>query len=342
MQFISNEKTDLVLKTLLNKDFNIHNVSSINTMKFDGDKIKYGYVSKFIKDMDPDTRDILQRNTELCISISDMLQFNDVFMQILNHIILEVPRASEIDLIKVQSQKYSQQNREFRNMQREFYNKVEDFEKDFNNVKDEFKTFETRIGSIQSEFIGILSIFAAMFITFFGGVQMLGSLMTAIENSNFYVLSMITIIVGLIMFNIIYMLLYTVGKIINKNIGINIYKSNCSNCSQKSLLSCIISKYPLPFFYNLFSIIVFILILIFYMMDNYGIIKYFTTSLLWLLNHKMYINIILIFVVTIFILFSAVYLLFNKINEMHKSKTCTNKGNTIESTIQASALNYNS
>ena len=344
MQFISNDKIDLVLKTLLNKDFRKENILSVSNMKFNGDKIQYGYISKFIKDMDPEKRDILLRNTELCINISDILEFNDVFMQILNHIILEVPRASEIDSIKAQSQRYSQQNREFRSMQREFYHKIEDFEKDFNNVKDEFKTFETRISSIQGEFIGILSIFAAMFITFFGGVQMLGSLMNAITNTNFYVLSMITLIVGVIMFNIIYMLLYTVGKIINKNIGINIRKTNCSYCQNKSLLSCILSKYPLPFFYNLFSILIFALILLLYMMDKYGLIKYFSTSLIWLLEHRKYLNILFIFIAFILILCLGIYLFIVSINNMHNSKTCTNKSNapSNENSSESNSLNYNS
>ena len=136
MQFISNDKIDSVFKTLLNKDFNVDNISTINNMKFNGDKIKYGYVSKFIKDIDPDKRDILLTNTELCIKLSDMLEFNDTFMQILNHIILEVPRATELDFVKEQTQRYSQQNRDFRKMQREFSVKIEDFGNEFEKIKE--------------------------------------------------------------------------------------------------------------------------------------------------------------------------------------------------------------
>ena len=298
-------------------------------MTYEGYKIKYGYVSQRIKDMDPEERDILLRNTELCIGLSDVLKFNDIFMQVLNHIILEVPRATELDLVREQTERYRQQNRDSRQMQREFHRKIEDFEKDFDKIQNEYKSFENRISSIQGEFIGILSIFAAMFITFFGGVQMLGSIMTAIENTNFYVLSMITILVGIIMFNIIYMLLYTIGKIINRNIGINMNNKNCSGCTKKSLLSCLLSKYPLPFFYNLFSVIVFIIIFIFNILDTYGVIEHLTTSLIWLVAHGKYLNIIFIFAILLLGIVFMVNLLIISINKIHKSKTCSNISNNI-------------
>lgn len=297
MQFISNDKIDSVFKTLLNKDFNVDNVSTINNMKFNGGKIKYGYISKFIKGIDPDKRDILLRNTELCIKLSDMLELNDTFMQILNHIILEVPRATELDFIKEQTQKYSQQNRDFRKMQREFSVKIEDFGNEFEKITGEFNRFENRIGNIQNEFIGILSIFSAIIIAFFGGIQVLGQVISSIKDANFYLLIMITIIVGLVLFNIIYMLLYTVSKIITKNIGINI--SKCGECKSKSWIQCLISKYPVIFWYNSFSICIFIMTFIFYNLDKYLVIKYMFNSFIWMVSRKKYLNLIVIVLIFI-------------------------------------------
>ena len=353
MKFISHDQIDLVLNNLTDLNFTISNLSDLNNdIEINGDKIEYGYLSKNIRKMGPDERDILYKNASICIDSDYISNCSNILVQAINHILLEVPRCAELDLLKGQSKRYSESIREFRQIKRDFYKEFNEFENRFNyistefddiqsnfktfgdnfsSIKNDFDRFENRIGSIQGEFISILSIFAAMFITFFGGVQMLGSLMSAIENTNFYVLSMITIIIGIIMFNIIYILLYTIGKITNKNIGIDILNSNCSTCSKKSLLSCIISKYPIPFFYNLFSILLFVLLFMLHIMNDYGIIKYFSTSFIWLMNHKKYLNIAVIVISSvIFLLFIATLLIFS-ISKIHNLNSCTHKCGEVHS-----------
>ncbi len=332
MQFISNDKIDSVFKTLLNKDFNVDNISTINNMKFNGDKIKYGYVSKFIKDIDPDKRDILLTNTELCIKLSDMLEFNDTFMQILNHIILEVPRATELDFVKEQTQRYSQQNRDFRKMQREFSVKIEDFGNEFEKIKEEFNRFENRIGNIQNEFIGILSIFSAIIIAFFGGIQVLGQVISSIKDANFYLLVMVTIIIGLVLFNIIYMLLYTVSKIITKNIGINIYK--CESCYNANKLKCLINKYPIVFWYNSISMILFIFIFSIFNLDKYLVLKYIFNSFIWMMTNKKYINLIIIFTLLILLVFIFNKFIFTNIKDKFSKISCIISNQNVSQVIE--------
>lgn len=290
MIFVSNDKVDEVFEKLMNEEFRIADYNALNNQLFSDcgnskdKKVKYGYISKYIKDMNPDKRDLLYKNADFCIKVTESNECNDILMQVINHIILEVPRANDFDQMGEQTKRYSQQIRDFRQIQRDFNSKIEFSKTEFNNIKVEFNRFENRIGNIQNEFIGILSIFSAIIIAFFGGTQVLGQVISNIKSSNFYTLTMITIVIGMILFNIIYMLLYTVSKIISKNIGINI--SKCKNCSNDNRFRCLISKYPIVFWYNSVSILGIIITFIVYNLDRYLALEFLITNLTWLISHK--------------------------------------------------------
>lgn len=320
MLFIENDKVDEIFKELLNKEFKISDYSNLNNLNIGTGKVKYGYISQYIKLLDPDNRDLLYKNAEFCIRITETNECNDVFMQIINHIILEVPRANEFDLIELQTKKHSQQNREFRQMQRDFNFKIESSNKDFKNMKNEFDRFENRIGNIQNEFIGILSIFSAIIIAFFGGIQVLGGVLTNIKDSNFYLLTMITIIIGLVLFNVIYMLLYTVSKIISKNIGVNI--SKCEKCDNKNRLNCLISKYPIVFWYNSLSFFIFIIILTIYNLDKYLVLRYMFDSFIWMVSNNKYSNLLLICSLLIVLVYLFIKFIFKPIKSKYIKISC--------------------
>lgn len=298
MILVSNDNVDQIFWKLLKKEFQIADYTHLNNQlsSFCG-KVKYGYISKFIKDMNPDKRDLLYKNAEFCIKVTEINECNDILMQVINHIILEVPRANEFDSIGEQTKRYAEQNRKSRQIQREFDVKVSDFQSEFNTIKGEFDRFENRIGNIQNEFIGILSIFSAIIIAFFGGIQVLGGVLSNIKDTNFYILTMITIVVGLILFNVVYMLLYTISKIISKNIGVNICK--CENCKNKSRFRCLVSKYPTIFWYNSFSICSFIIIFFVYNLDKHLVLKYIFNSFVWMVSHGKYLNLSILFLIVI-------------------------------------------
>lgn len=316
MLFISNDKVDEIFDKLLKEEFKLSDYTHVNGSNLGTGKVNYGYISNFIKGVTPDKRDLLYKNAEFCIRVTDINECNDIFMQVINHIILEVPRANELNSIQEQYKRYSQQNRESKQLQREFYGKINSFENDFNNMKNEFISFENKLGNIQNEFIGILSIFSAIIIAFFGGIQVLGQVISSIKGANFYLLTMVTIVVGLILFNIIYMLLYTVSKIISKNIGISI--SKCKKCKNKNRFKCLISKYPVVFWYNLFSMNIFIITFILYNLDKYLVLKYMFNSFIWMFSQKKYVNLIIIFIILIlsikllFLKFKPILSNFNK------------------------------
>ncbi|EOY7157833.1 TPA: hypothetical protein OE941_001766 [Clostridioides difficile] len=296
MRLVSDEVVKEVILNLQKGD-----LESLNKMKVTGDKPRYHYIVRSIKNIDPEVREYICSNGERYLDQDESLDEN--IARIVTHILLEIPRADEFDRFKQQAENSQGQLRILKNQMMAERNQIENHEK--------------KIEKVQSEFIAILTIFSAIIIAFFGGTQILGEVLSSIKNSNFYVLIMITIVIGCILFNVIYMLLYTVSKIIEKNIGININKKKCVECEKNSSLSCLITKYPVPFFYNLFSMISFAVIFIFYNFEKYGLDMYAFNSLIWMIETKHFVNIVgIVFglvVVLVLISFGLKWLYNNKI-----------------------------
>ncbi|CEK40039.1 hypothetical protein [Paraclostridium sordellii] len=343
MIFVSNDKVNQVFEILLKEEFKIADYTNLNNQltSLHG-KVKYGYISSFIKNMNPDKRDLLYKNAEFCIKVTEVDECNDILMQVINHIILEVPRANEFDSIGEQTKRYAEQNRKSRQIQRDFDVKVSDFQSEFNTIKEEFGRFENRIGNIQNEFIGILSIFSAIIIAFFGGIQVLGQVISNIKSANFYILIMVALVVGIIMFNIIYMLLYTISKLLSKNICIDISNEKCLGCNSKSRLKCLISKYPIIFWYNSFSIILFIIMFTFYNLDKYNILKELSKNFIWLISNGRISTLFLIAVSTVIVIIAIICFIIKPILKKYDSLVCTrNREDNTSSTSRADLETFN-
>lgn len=85
--------------------------------------------------------------------------------------------------------------------------------------------------NLQTQLVSVLSIFAAIVIAFSGGMSFLGNAISSIQNVIIYRSVLICLLCGLVLFNLVFLLLYIVGKIINRSIFAHC-SSECS-CSQK-------------------------------------------------------------------------------------------------------------
>ena len=263
MKFVSNDWIDRVLnklkekKDLKEKDLKELN-KVLNEAKLENTKIKYGYLSSCIQNMGAEVRDNVFKSAEKCIHF-DVEDENEILMQIINHIILEVPRANDLDKLKDQHQTYSNKVRESGKEQREFAKKME--------------KFEDKFGNIQGEFIGILSIFSAVIIGFFGGLNVIGSAMQHMGLGSKYRLTFTIVILGLIMFNVIYMLLGEVSKLAGKEKDRSFkYCKKCEENETRNIVKCSINKHPYAFYFNLLSITALIFTYGLYLVDKYNVI----------------------------------------------------------------------
>ncbi|HBF6167117.1 TPA: hypothetical protein KOS52_003448, partial [Clostridioides difficile] len=251
MEFVSDEQVKKVLKKIEKKEFD-----KISKIELTGDSIKYNFILEYIKKTTTDTRNNLRENTLIYIEEYSS-EIDDNLVHILNHILLEVPRASELEYLKNEARRAKNNNDSIRT--------------EIKNNKKTLAECQENISSAQSEFISILSIFAAVIIAFLGGMSLIGSALNNMDNVSKYRLIFVLLTIGFIMFNVIYMLLYIVSKLVHGKIYME--KKECKGCEDRKISNCLINRHPLLFYYNYFSSVSIFIVFLLYNIDNYNILS---------------------------------------------------------------------
>lgn len=118
-----------------------------------------------------------------------------------------------------------------------------------------------KANSLQTELISVLSIFAAIVITFSGGFTLIGSAITSINSAkNYESVILIVLISGMIIFNTIFLMMYLISKITERNIFAKCRTPNCScqfdyDEKECSGLDRIRKRLPYVFYFNILGII---------------------------------------------------------------------------------------
>lgn len=138
--------------------------------------------------------------------------------KLLDHISLEQIRVDYL------WQSYGQQSISLSNSFKESNQKLDEAKKLAEKNAEESR-------SLKTEVISILSIFAALVLMVNGGFQLLGSAFTALGNQSGYLpVSIVAVVVGIVMFNAIYALLYVASRLTGKHIGSPDHQ-NCNRCT---------------------------------------------------------------------------------------------------------------
>lgn len=276
--------------------------------KFESEVVEYSNVLDKIKKLDSETKDILYKNISSYKSSEEVIDIK--IKKLVDYVLMEIQRSIDQDNIKNQVQTMKNIIAEFKTAERQNRQKMD--------------THETKMEKMQGEFITILSIFSAVIIAFFGGISILGSVFSNVHNISRYKLIFTILALGFIMFNLIYMLLYTISKIIGKSINININSELCLSCTDDSFIKCLRRKYPIVFFYNITTLFLCITIFISYLFDKYNFISYIISKVPILPDNINMIPIVGIFSGIVFILILKMifkYFLFPK------KCTCSNLNN---------------
>lgn len=129
-----------------------------------------------------------------------------------------------------------------------------------------------KIESVQTELIGVLSIFAAIVLTFSGGLSLLGGAFSSIASASFYKIIITCICCGFVLCNTIFMLMYLISKIMGRNIYARCKKADCT-CGQDGAPSCcgikrIRKRLPYVFWINVFFVLLSILTMVIWLLDK--------------------------------------------------------------------------
>lgn len=103
-----------------------------------------------------------------------------------------------------------------------------------------------RINNIYSEFISILGIFSAIVLVYFGGTSIIGNVLNAINETPIFKGILICLIAGIIIFNIIFMFLYFLAKILDRSIAATNQYVEFYNIFDRFKM-----RYPIVFYMNL-------------------------------------------------------------------------------------------
>ncbi len=189
-------------------------------------------------------------------------QFKDIYSQftkLCDHLNLQISELnvfSEIqDRTKDATELMSSTNGELRIATKDLQQATMELEQ----TTPELVKANKKADSLQTELIAVLSIFAAIVITFSGGITFLGSVMTSIKDVNYFEsIILAAIVCGMVLFNTIFLMMYMVSKITERSIYAKCLTENCScegqNC-KCSGIKRIRKRLPYVYYFNVFAVV---------------------------------------------------------------------------------------
>ncbi|HIS83084.1 TPA: hypothetical protein IAD41_05715 [Candidatus Scatenecus faecavium] len=132
----------------------------------------------------------------------------------------------------------------------------------------ELENAKEKIHAMQTELIAVLSIFAAIVLTFSCSINLIGSVLTHMNEAPFFKATFFTLLCGFIVINLIFVMMYFISKIIGRSIYASCKTTNCT-CGENNTPSCnslnrIRKRLPYIFWLNIFIITLMISSLIMY------------------------------------------------------------------------------
>ncbi len=114
---------------------------------------------------------------------------------------------------------------------------------------------QNKLSNTQGQVVAILSIFAAIVITFAGGISLLGNALSSVAEASILNLLLIVLVVGIVLVNGITALIYTVSRIVGKSIYAKCIREECT-CEKDGKPLCnslkkVMKRLPFVFWINI-------------------------------------------------------------------------------------------
>jgi len=234
-----------------------------------------------------------------------------------DHIELENIRMSELEKI---SRKAIQASKSIEDIKdniedevRNIENKTFEIENETNKSSKKLEGIQKNLKNNTTESITILSIFAGVVMAFTGGFSYISQAIAALNQIGPYRAGIFIILIGMIMFDVIFLLLYMIGKLTERYIG---SRGKCHNpeqgCKNKSI-TCSANRYPYVVWFNLISSIIILTIINLYCIDRYNILSrinnFIWTNFVW---DKLFLYLVpLLFLITYVPFGILIYIIYN-------------------------------
>lgn len=269
------QKNDEILNDICSQVKEYYNKSEMG-------RHSYADVSSYLYKMEQDQYEYLIYNLQ---KIHDKFELdNDIDLQkstfkLLDHIRLETCREVDVKqayltnvtqrITNVISKNYEIAMRNVEEKEDELKSSIE---KQTREIENQFEKHTAEIDKINGNLISVLGIFGAIIVAFFGGLNLLGSVLQNMHTVSMYRLVFISVIVITGLFNVIFLLLYCISKLTEKPLQSScIGESQCGQLNNKII--CLYNKYPLVILFNGISAWVMGTVFIMYIIDKYDVIQ---------------------------------------------------------------------
>lgn len=238
----------------------INNSKSIKTVYADFEELyrnpgyrhSYYEISKYLEELECDESDMLEQSLSVLFEYSaEINQSSEVTMKLnklLDHVSLESLRLSRMKKVKYLETSISE--------------KLKNTLNEVNTKQQEMKEIDNKINSIHAEVITILGIFAGLVIGFSIDFQLLAQSFANLGDVSFYKEISYLCVIGIILFDSIFLLMFAVSRISGRSLAINCKYKDCQNCKECKHKMKILHKYPYLFWYNLILSLVFVICIV--------------------------------------------------------------------------------
>ena len=222
----------------------------------------YSEIAEYMDELSPDQRDSLEKNISELVLISDEnnLPIRDNLLKLHDHIKLEVIRIARVAKMDFVAKNAVEKVDNINHNLDELVSKAE-------KITSETKDVDEKVKNMHSETITILGIFAGLVIGFATSFQLLGTTFSKLGEVPIYRELAFIFVIGLILFNCLFLLLFSVARISGRSLATNCKRKDCSSCHEndcsKRSVRRFIKKYPYVFWFNLIALIGFMTCIIF-------------------------------------------------------------------------------
>lgn len=186
---------------------------------------KYSEILEILMKNEDESLDYLVANMDILKEhiFNGTYTFRNSFLKLYDHIMLEVTR------IRLYHD-YEKRENLIEDKIDTTKNELEQYRDLYYNLYGDIKNFNDQLQNSNAQFISILGIFSAVVMVFFGGLSMLGNILSTINKASNIRIVFMASLTGIIIFNVIFLLCYFIAKILDKNIATNDLNKLHENC----------------------------------------------------------------------------------------------------------------
>lgn len=235
-----NKITDTLLKLSESRMKDIDYYIDIFKEIYKGDyRHKYSEILRFLINLNEEYRDYLSYNITILYekinSPSKNHEFKSQFNKLYDHISLEAIRLAKYKAFEDKENMLSSKIESF-NM------KFIDSQSKLDKLNDKIVESTKKVDSTQTSFVSILGIFSSIIFTLFGGLNILSQTFSKVQDltneKHFWGVIIISMIVIFAVFNFLTLLLYSIGKFIDRTI----ISRQCQKSCMNEYCNCILVK----------------------------------------------------------------------------------------------------